>query len=345
MSPLQSWAVGGSGTNAIVPKGAPSALRESSVAAACDVMGGEQEFRVGRTSGLFRIVDMISRMSQSTNRAKDGAKSTNGVQAVTRALALLEQLGLVRDAGLAELAGGTGLQPSTAHRLLATLAAAGFVSTDPISRRYRLGSRLTVLGRVAEQREEDLIDAARPSLEALHGNLDETANLVILDGTTIVYIDQIESSRAVRMFSEVGNRVPAHASAAGKAMLAAHDDDALRRILDRSDLLKVTANTITDRDELIAELDSIRERGFAIDNGEFDDDVVCVAAPIVRGFAVVAALSVSGPAGRMRRHGVEKSGAAVKREARAASTRLYSPTPPSLSPAANGPGRTRRPAR
>jgi IclR family transcriptional regulator, acetate operon repressor len=256
--------------------------------------------------------------------ARGAARSTNGVQAVTRALTLLEQLGLVRDAGLAELAETTGLQPSTVHRLLATLAAAGFVATDPVSRRYRLGSRLQLLGRRAAEREEDLTDAARPALEALHDSLDETANLVVLDGSMIVYVDQIESSRAVRMFSQVGNRVPAHASGAGKAILAAHSDDVVRRILDRAPLAQITVNTITDREQFVAELETIRARGFAIDNGEFDEDVVCVAAPIVREGTVVAAVSVSGPANRMRRHGLDESGTAVRRETDAVSERLAS---------------------
>lgn len=252
---------------------------------------------------------------------------------MSRAVALIEHLGVVSDAGLAELADATGLERSTAHRLLATLATVGFVSADPVSRRYRLGPRLAVLGRTAQRREEDLIDAARPSLAAIHGELDETANLVLLDGTTIVYIDQVESSRAVRMFSQIGNRVPAHASGAGKAMLAFQEKIAQKRVLDRLELVSVTPNTITDRGRLITELTAIRKRGYAIDNGEFDEDVMCVAAPIVApGSPVTAALSISGPAVRMRRHGIDEAGTIVQREAGAVAQRLSGRTDISAEP-------------
>jgi IclR family transcriptional regulator, acetate operon repressor len=250
---------------------------------------------------------------------EDHVKSnlSGGVQAVHRSLALLENIASVRDAALGELAREVKLPASTTHRLLATLNAAGYVAHDPVSRRYRLGPRLVALGQIADQLEGGLADAARPALARLQAELDETANLVMLDGSWIVYIDQIESARAVRMSSRIGNREPAHASAAGKAILAQQPSDVLDRVLARSTFERLTPNTITTVSELRAELAAVRARGYAIDSGETNDEVMCIASPLVTtGSATRAALSICGPIGRMRRHGPAVVGQLVAAETR-----------------------------
>lgn len=219
------------------------------------------------------------------------------VRAVVRGLRLLEALAERPSATLAELAAATGLGASTTHRLLATLVGEGYVSRDAATQRYRLGHRVAALSRSAAMPTEALRAAAGPHMTALRDAFDETVNLVVLDGSVIVYVDQAESARPVRMFSRIGNRVPAHASGGGKAILAQLPPDRLDELLGTGPLAALTARTVTDPGELRARLDDVRERGWALDDGEYDESVVCVAAAIP---AASAALTISGPAERLR---------------------------------------------
>lgn len=224
------------------------------------------------------------------------------VQSVARSLDLLEAVSSDSEVGLVELAKRTGLQPSTAHRLLSTLVECGYVVQNSRTSRYRLTHKVVELAGSAEQRIERLRLAVRPHLQAVHDMTDETVNLVVLDRFTIVYIDQIESSRSVRMFTQIGASVPAHASASGKAMLAFLPDAAIEDLCARAPFEALTPRTRTTEAGLRADLARVHSRGYAIDNEENEEGVVCVAAPVFgSGGAVLAAASISGPAARMHR--------------------------------------------
>jgi DNA-binding IclR family transcriptional regulator len=234
------------------------------------------------------------------------------VRALERGLRLLEVLAGAPEEGrlgVVEAAGRADLSPATAHRLLATLCACGYVTQDASHERYRLGPRLFALASAAETELIDVRERARPVMRRLCTELGETVNLSVLNQHSIIYVEQVESDRPLRAFNRIGNRVPAHASAAGKALLAFEPDGA--SILEAA-LEPLTAATITSADALSAQLAEIRKSGYAMDLGEHDEDVICVAAPISGpGRRPIAALSISGPAERLRRLDLRKLGGLV----------------------------------
>jgi IclR family acetate operon transcriptional repressor len=222
-------------------------------------------------------------------------RATRGVQSLDRAFRLLE---LMADAGgevaLTSLARTSGLPVSSIHRLVRSLAARGYVRQMP-SRRYALGPRLIHLGEVASRALGTL---ARPHLARLVDAVGETANLALLDGDRVVYAAQVPSRHSMRMFTEVGRRVPVHCTGVGKALLAGLPENDVRQLLARVGMPAQTPHTLTDAEALVAQLAQIRAAGFAVDDGEQEAGVRCVAVPVPGG-APFAAISVSGPGGRL----------------------------------------------
>jgi DNA-binding IclR family transcriptional regulator len=228
-------------------------------------------------------------------------RMAESVQSVGRALDLLEHLGASDgDMSLADLARATGLQPPTAHRLLQTLVQRDWVVRNPSTTHYRLSRKLLSIVGDIEARTARLRALARPHLIALRNDTGESTNLVVLDGLAAVYIDQVPSQRPIHMFTEIGARVPAYASGAGKAMLA-FQTSAVDRALGRHALEALTDHTLTDYAALKRALRQARARGYAFDNEEYELGVACTAAPIRGGDGIaVAAISVSAPAVRWR---------------------------------------------
>jgi len=246
------------------------------------------------------------------------------VQSVARALDLLE---LVASGGdeiaLTQLARQAGLQPPTAHRLVQTLVEKEWVVQNPRTSRYRLSHKLLSLVGDIEARTARLRAISRPHLESIRDASDESTNLVVLDGLAAVYVDQVPSSQPIRMFTEIGGRVPAYASGAGKAMLAHQAPGVTRALLTGADLRPLTSHTITDSDALEDELAVSRDRGYAFDNEEYQAGVLCVAAAILAEDATaVGAISVSGPAARMRALDPDALGGRLADHARAISREL-----------------------
>ena len=218
-----------------------------------------------------------------------------GVQALTRGFDLLEALADAGgEAGVSDLAARTGMPPATIHRLVRTLLDRGYLLQLP-SRRYTLGPRLVRLGDSAGAL---LGRWAMPVLTDLVAAVGETANLAVLDGDHAVYVAQVPSPHSVRMFTEIGRRVPLHCTGVGKALLSALPDAQVRAVLARTGLPPVTPTTVTDPDTLLAGLATARERGWVHDEGEQEPGVRCVAVP-VSGPQGPVALSVSGPLSRL----------------------------------------------
>jgi len=227
-------------------------------------------------------------------------RDRDGVQAVERSLSLLEKVVAAGgEIGLRELGQASGLPVGTTHRLLKALVNQGFVSHNPLTRRYGVGpTALAMAAKIGSSRS--LTQLAMPYLQKLVELTGESANLAALDGEGIVYLAHVEAARTVRMFTKVGNRVPLHATGTGKAILASMSVPERRVLLAGQRLRRYTPNTITDRRKLEAELDVIRKRGYAIDAGELEEGVHCIAVPVRdHGAEVTASISVSGPSSRL----------------------------------------------
>ncbi|MFB9371870.1 IclR family transcriptional regulator [Kitasatospora sp. NPDC001664] len=236
-------------------------------------------------------------MATTPAAAPSGAeRAGGGVQSVERAFQLLEALA---DSGgiatLSELSASSGLPMPTIHRLIRTLVQQGYVRQDT-ARRYTLGPRLIRLGETSGRL---LGSWARPYLAELMEATGETANLAVLEGGEVVYVGQVQSRRSMRMFTEVGRRVQPHCTGVGKALLAQLDEPEARAVLGTQPLQSHTPYTVTDPDELFAQLAHARASGYVVDDQEQEIGVRCIAVA-VPGAPTPTALSVSGPEARIR---------------------------------------------
>jgi DNA-binding IclR family transcriptional regulator len=229
------------------------------------------------------------------------ATRRDSVQSLERAFDLLEALVEGGEVGVTELAARTGLVPSTAHRLLATLTRRGYVTQSSVSGRYLLGYKVVEVASGLEHRLSRLRAVARPHLESIQQATGETTNLVVLDGDHVVYVDQVEGSRRVRMFTVVGTAALAHTTGSGKAIMAYSPAEEVTALYaGREPLARLTPRTLVTLEALREEFERISRRGWAIDHEEHEEGVGCVAAPLFDHTGrPCAAISVSGPTARI----------------------------------------------
>ena len=223
------------------------------------------------------------------------------LQTVTNAARLLKAFLTREEAlGVSELARRLGLGKSTVHRLLATLCAEGLVEQDPRTGGYRLGLVVFELGE-AVRVHMDLHAAAGAVLAELREETGESAQVGMLDGHEVVYVDRLESSHALRLFTETGRRVPVHCTSSGKVLLAFAEESVRERFLATAELARHTPHTLVDPDALRTELVTVRARGWAEAVDEREVGVASLAAPVrdARGI-VVAAIGIGAPLSRFR---------------------------------------------
>lgn len=200
---------------------------------------------------------------------------------------------------VATVARDLGVARSTAHRMLTTLQARGLLRQDPATKTYGAGASLVELGMVV-MGAVDLRAELRPVLEKLSAETGETAHLLVLEGDEVVFLDGVEGKHVIRAAARSGQRGPAHATAAGKALLSHLDSDELRRRYSGARLRGGTGTAIGSRTALIAELERVRERGYATNLSESEPELHAVAVTVVdRHGNPRCALSISGPAGRL----------------------------------------------
>ena len=216
------------------------------------------------------------------------------IQVLQRAALLLRTVGEHRGGlRLAELGDVVDLPKTTIHRIVGALTEERLLRVDPLGRIW-LGSSVLALARLAAT---ELAEQLRPVLIELHRVVDETVDLSVLDGSSVHFIDQIQSTKRLRAVSSVGSTFPLHSSANGKAFMAALSDEQLDDLLDRP-LERFTDNTITDPVELRAEIDVIRSEGVAYDYEEHTMGIAAVAVALCDTSGPIAAISITTPVDR-----------------------------------------------
>ena len=248
---------------------------------------------------MTSIVEVTGpRVPATTRRMRDdesGDRSPPEHTVLGRSAAIMEAFdGAQQVLSLADLNKRTGLPKSTLHRLVDQLCQVGWLERDHGG--YRVGLRMFEFGTLAVDGNR-LHEAAFPHLQALASRTGLAAQLAILDHAEVVYLERIVVG-PIRLPTRRGGRKPAYCTALGKAM-AAYDDDAIRAVI-AAPRPRKTTETITDAAALRTELNRVREAGVAFDRGEAYQELVCVAAPIRSSGQAIAAVSVTGLAGRMR---------------------------------------------
>ena len=245
----------------------------------------------------------VARLVQSTaanidDDAEDRQRS--GVQSLGRAFAILEEVARHREGiGLAELSKLVGLHNSTTFHLAKTMVSLGYMRQERDSKRYRVGRPLFALAASALD-EIEMVNLATPVLEDLSRETGESGHFAVRMGDSVVVIARTSGPGAFQLTDRVGVVRPAHCTALGKIILASLRPDQLKRFLERVELKPSTAKSITEASVLLSEIAEVRRSAIAIDDGEFNAEVRCIAVPVYNFTGdVIGALGISGPIWRM----------------------------------------------
>ncbi len=223
------------------------------------------------------------------------------VPSVHKAIDILELLRDCKNATFRDICESLHFAPSTCYNVLNTLQERGFIRKDPNTAEYSLSTSLIQLGLQAYN-NIDLREIAVPIMKELHAMFDETVYLTILSSPAYegIVIEKIDSLHAIALIRQIGDKVPLYASATGKSILSGFTDTQLNQYLDSINLVAFSHTTISDKETLIAEINRIRECGYAITRNDLNDGASAVSSPIKDySNAVVAAVSLAGPVDRM----------------------------------------------
>lgn len=221
--------------------------------------------------------------------------SEKGVQVIDRVFDILELLSLEKEGlGVTEIGNRVGLHKSTVHRILSAMAERGYVEKIPSKSLYRIGLKLVEVGSVYLNSIE-LKTEASPYLRELAAKLKQPVHLAILDGTDAVYIDKVDAINSIRLYSQIGRRIPVYCSALGKSLLSGMTDKELDETAEKCSFTKYTASTL-DRAGFMRQVREAGKMGWSVDNEEHEEGIRCIAAPVYDyRKKVIAAVSVAGP--------------------------------------------------
>jgi IclR family acetate operon transcriptional repressor len=262
-----------------------------------DRMAIESSRQTGDAPASIRQL-LHQNVSEARGEAQPKPRKT--IQSVTRALDILETLSRAEnDMKLNDIAKQCGINISTCHHLLSTLSARGYVAQKRGSRNYHLSDKIVDLTR-AQLDRVSLVDVARPAMLELNLETQETIYLGAMRNSEMVRLEMLDSSYAVKVDnSGIFKSNAAHATAAGKAILAWLPETEVARVIAEKGMPEFTEHTITTLSALMEDLEKVRKLGFATDKEEFLEDVYCVAAPVKNYTGdVIAAVTCSAPATR-----------------------------------------------
>ncbi|WP_078593829.1 IclR family transcriptional regulator [Evansella clarkii] len=238
------------------------------------------------------------------------------VQSVDRAMIILDCLKeSPKGLGVTDLSKKLGVAKSTVHRLLSTLEKHRYVKKVNNEGIYQLGLKFLEMNH-AVMENMNIVELAHPILDELTKTVAEITHLVMLENFELVYIDKVESTSTIRIYSQTGRRAPMHCTGVGKAMAAYFPEKKLERFFSHTDWKAFTPYTITKEEDFRAELDRIREKGYSLDDEEHEEGIRCVAAPVFNHQGEVQyAISATGPTNRMNNKRIEEIIPLVKKAA------------------------------
>lgn len=233
------------------------------------------------------------------------------IQALDRAVDVLEALAGADGLTLTELARQLDQSPATVYRVLSTLEAREFTELDPPTQSWHIGPLAFRFGS-AFLRRSGIIERSRPVMRSLMLDTGETSNLGIERKGEVMFVSQVETNESIRAFFPPGTSSPMHASGIGKALLSCYTPDQIKAYIRGAGLQPFTDRTIASAEQLESELMTIRARGWALDDEERTEGMRCIAAPIRNMYGeAVAGISISGPANRLPDDKVDQVGASV----------------------------------
>lgn len=245
-------------------------------------------------------------------RAFTDKTDQNTVQALDRALGLLEMLARHPGLTLSDLAAESGQAVATVYRALVTLQGHGMVEVEEPGQLWHIGGGAFRVGS-AFLRRTKVVERARQPMDALMRATGETANLGVEWRDEVLFLSQVETHEAIRAFFPPGTKGPMHVSGIGKALLAWYPEDRVQGIIARQGLQKFTSLSITSETALLRDLARTRDRGYSIDDQERAEGMRCIAAPVFNAYGEpVAGISVSGPAFRVSLSDAARIGAEVR---------------------------------
>lgn len=218
-------------------------------------------------------------------------EKSNHVKSVAKAFMIMEELDRAGELSIGDLSERLLMDKATVHRLINTVKAAGFVNQNPQTKKYSNSLKLLAMGNHV-MGKLGVKEIARPYMEELSTKTGETVNLGSIVDNRIIYIDKLESSSTIKVDLSVGVTVPSFCSAMGKAILAYMPEPELTEALNSIKFVKYSQHSITDKGALIDELGKIRQKGFAMDDEEYIEGLICFGAPILdfegRPFAAIS---------------------------------------------------------
>lgn len=231
------------------------------------------------------------------------------IKSIDKTLDLLEFLSIDdQEIGITEISKKLHMGLSTVHRILTTLKSRGYVIQNQQTTKYRLGIKLFELG-CAVQSINRLVEITKPHLKQLSQSTNETANLAILEGKEVIYLDTIGSPEILRTEIMAGTRISAHCTALGKVLLAFISNREFESLYKSDEpLFSLTFKSISSLEKLKKRLKKVKKQGYAVDIEEYKIGVNCIGVPIFgRSGEAIAATSVTGPASRFTFNEMEKT--------------------------------------